>query len=240
MDFYLEIEKISNDEKVTLGKKMSELLNKELCLGMTRYQVRNGSLSEGHEKITDAQRYYQCIREMYYLSSSIRDSKANSMIAQADLLDAKKEYEIAIEHSQKLRAEAKILRAEEKLFCNLVQMQDSMRILDEFTKVYYELKPIIDKKYPNGIEQSEPDNWEAVLKYRIAKNKMHDSNFVCHVPMDKYKKAKIGLNYGAPEAAIWLATSDEEKISTEYKGDIKKYLYNITGDDYGQKLLDDV
>lgn len=214
MNYLEKIIELTDDERVTLGQSMKELLNKELCLGMTRYVCRYGTLSDGFEKITPAQRYYQAIREMYYKSSSIRSDKAQAMNAEADLMDAQEELEAAQKPSERLRAEANVLLCQERLVSLLVKVEDDIRQLDEFTKVYKELQDEVRAKYPNGVEQSEPDNWRAVAEYRFLKSKTNDLSKadMAAVPLPMEEKAELGVRYQRADMMAPMIINDESRM----------------------------
>lgn len=218
---YDKIVSLTESDHVKLGDSFR--VHPWLQLGMSRYVCRNGTLSEGHEKLTDAQIYAQAIREMYNLASNIKMQKAQAMEAQADLMDAEEGLEKAEKPSEKLRAEARLIQTRQRMINSLVNIEDQMRMLDEFNNVRQELEPIVTSKY-KSIEDAEPDNWAAVLKYRVDKNRMNDKSFVCHVPLPMEEKAKLALKYDAPEAAVWLACAKEKEINELFGGDIKKYL----------------
>jgi hypothetical protein len=202
---------LTSDERVELGTSFKELLHKELCLGMTRYVCRYGTLSDGHEKLTDAQRYYQAIREMYNRAHEVQSQKAAAMEAQADLLDAEEDLARAINTPAKLRAEAAIMRAHGRLVTSLVTVEDILRQLDEFNKVRLELKKSVQAQYPEGIEQAEEDNWKAVMKYRHLKRSLGYGPELTHVPLAPEVKAQLGFELGRPELTAWLAIQDEKK-----------------------------
>src|SRR5882672_8198100 len=101
MDPYSKILELSSDSKIELAQSFKDKLHTHLVLGQTRHVCRYGTLSDGHEKITPSQRYYQSIKEMYYLSSNMRNQKAMAMVAQADLMDAEAELSNSVSPSNK-------------------------------------------------------------------------------------------------------------------------------------------
>lgn len=219
MNYLEKIIELTDDERVTLGQSMKDLLNKELCLGMTRYVCRYGTLSDGFEKFTPAQRYYQAIREMYYKSNSIKAGKVRAMLAQADFMDAQDNLEYVLEHdkssaSNKLRAEAKLMECTNNLGEILVQIQDDIRQLDEFTSVYKELQDEVRSKYPNGVEQAEPDNWRAVAEYRYLKSKTNDLGKadMAAVPLPMEEKAALGVRYQRADMMAPMIINDEHRM----------------------------
>lgn len=209
---YEKILELASDEKVELAKSFKDEINKTLALGMTRYVCRHGTLSEGHGKLTDSQIYYQSIKEMWGLSGSIESQKVISMRAQADLMDAEDKLSSAVKKSEILRAEADILDAKTKLTNALVTIQDQTRMLDEFNKVRLELKEKVEAQYPLGIEQAEPDNWKAVYKYKVLQKRAGYQEILAHVPLPKKEKTELGLDAGFPEAASWMATTDQNEL----------------------------
>lgn len=219
---------LTEDSKVELASSFKELLHKELTLGMTRYVCRYGTLSDAHDKITDAQRYYQSIREMYARANEISSQKALSMEAQADLIDAEELLEQADTKSKKLRAEAKILKAKNALRNTLVTIEDSMRQLDEFNRVRLELKDKVQAQYPEGIEQAEPDNWKAVAEYKIARQNIGYHEALHHIPLEIKEKARLGLKYNKPELAYWLSFKEKELLETKYNGDLERLSFEET------------
>lgn len=192
---YEKILKLSEDNKVELADSFKDLLHTHIVLGQTRWVCRYGTLSDGHEKVTEAQRYYAAHREMFKLRSSIMTTKANAMEIQADLLDAQAELEIASTQAQKLRANAKILKAKELLASALITIEDQLRMLDEYNKVRLELKDFVESKYPLGIEQAEKDNWNAVYEYRMIKQLQGIPQQTDNIPLPPEMKAELGSKY---------------------------------------------
>ena len=207
---YQKVLELAASEQVELASSFKSLLHKELVLGQTRYVCRYGTLSDGHERITDAQRYYGAIKEMYSLSGNIRLCKANAILAQADLLDAKEDENKATKESDKLRAQGKALHAQEKLLSALVTIEDQLRQIDEYDRVRKELMPIVTKQYPLGIEQAEPDNWKAVYEYRMFKEQTPGMarERTDNIPLDPVSKAKLGYEHGRMDSIAPLAISD--------------------------------
>lgn len=226
MTEFTKILKLANDEKVELAESFKETLGKELVLGMTRYVCRYGTLSDGHEKITDAQRYYQAIKEMWSIQEGVNMAKANAMFAEADLRDAQVELKKAKKKSDKLRAEAKILISQQRLLSLLVSVEDSVRQLDEFNKVRLELMPIVRAQYPKGIEQAEPDNWKAVAEYRMLKQQVPGvaPERLDNIPMPPEEKSKLGLAYHRMDAIAPNVIRNKELIQTDYNGNADLFL----------------
>ena len=213
-----QITKITSDGIVTAGEALKELINKELCLGMTRYVCRNGTLSDGHECLTDADRYYQAIRECYHISMSIKSQKAVALEAQADLLDAQDMQTGG--RAAELRKEAAIMKAKDRLVGALVSSEDLLRQLDEFNKVRLELQEKVRAQYPEGIEQSQPDRFIAMAKYRHFKRSVGYPENLTHVPLDKNVKAKLGIEIGNGELQAWMYATEPkvlELMSLEMK-----------------------
>lgn len=214
MPEFEKVLELTSDSKVELSKNFKELLHKELCLGMTRYVCRYGTLGEGHEKILDSQRYYQAIREAYGLSLNMPIFKAQAMEAQADILDAQEELITAIKESAKLRLQAKLELAQGRLLSALTSAEDQMRQLDEFTKVINELQPSVRAKYPLGIEQAEQDHWEAIARYRIEKEQKQQFSRISldNIPLEPEYKAKLGYVNNRKDMAVAYALQIEDKL----------------------------
>lgn len=200
MDIYNKLLELTSEDTVELGASFKDLLHKKLVLGQTRYVCRYGTLSDGHEKITDAQRYFQAIKEMYCLASNIRAQKANAMIAQADILDAQEALSKATNEAEKLRATGKLMQHQERLLNSLVTVEDQLRMLDEFNKIRQELEPAVEAKYPLGIEQAEEDNWRAVFEYRMIKSQSTGGERTDNIPLPPESKAELGARYNRFDA----------------------------------------
>ena len=228
---YKDIVDIVDSPLVKLSKEFEKLINKELCLGQTRYVCRYGTLSDGHDKITDAQRYYQAIREMYSLAQEMNLKKVLAMRAEADLMDAQDKLPQAAKGSEKLRVEADILDAQTRLNGALTQLKDQYRMLDEYNNVRQELEPIVRKQYPEGIEQAEPDNWKAVGEYWALKRQMGVYNApLTPIPLEPTEKARLGVKTNMPELFAALLIKDQSKIINEHGSDAQKYLDKISKD----------
>ena len=221
---YDKILELADDKTLKLTNELKELLGTELYLGMSNYVCEHGTLSEGFEKITDAQRYYQAVKECYSYNDSIMETKASAMKAQANfqlykVLDTLFGWMPIVG----LYTKSNLMTATNRIKGLLITIEDQLRILKAFNKVREELLPKVRAQYKN-IEEAEPDNWAAVLKYRMARQKIGKPEFLNHVPMPKEQKADLGLKYGAPEAVMWLAIEKEEDINKGFNGDIKRYL----------------
>lgn len=202
---------VTDDDKIKLGDEMKTLLNTELCLGMTRYVCRYGTLGEGFEKLTDSQRYYQSLKEIYTRAMEMRRSKANAKKAYADYLEAAEEISKAQNEIERLRAQAKFELAETAAFELLVHAEDTLRQLDEFNKVRLELQDKVRAEFPQGIEQAEHENWSAVMKYRIFKavNPGNGPQSLDAVPLPMIDKFKIGQELKRSDLTAPLAISKE-------------------------------
>lgn len=195
---------LTSDDRLNIRLDLKNLINKELALGMTRYVCRNGTLGDGFEKLTDSQKYYQSIRECYGRANEMARCRANSKKAYADYLDAKVALEKAETLTDRLRAEAAVELAELSAFELTVTAEDTMRQFDEFNKVRMELMGSVRRQYPEGIEQAEPDNWRAVMRYRL----MQGSHDIQAVPLPMEEKAAIGAQMAVQDeraARILLA-----------------------------------
>jgi hypothetical protein len=150
------------------------------------------------------------------------------MEAQADLIDALEKESENNTASQSLRAKAAIIKSEARLKSLLISIEDQIRQLKAFDRVRAKLEPLVRSKYSN-IEEAERDNWEAVLKYRMARNNMGHKDFINHVPFPKEAKAEIGIKYGCPDALLWLAVTDEDVITKNHNGNVVEYIESKKG-----------
>lgn len=210
---------ITDDSRVKLGDEMRTLLNTELCLGMTRFVCRYGTLGEGFEKLTDSQKYYQSLREVYTRAIELRRTKANAKKAYAEYLEAGDELAKASSEVERLKAECKLELSEIHAFDLLVHAEDTLRQLDEFNKVRLELQDTVRAQYPQGIEQAEHDNWAAVMKYRIVKamNPGNGPQDFASVPLPLKEKFFIGQELKRSDLTAPLTISEEKthKLITE-------------------------
>lgn len=206
MEDFDKILALTKDERVELGSSIKELMHKELCLGMTRYVCRYGSLGAGHEILTDAQRYYQANKEIWVRSGAMKELEALAMDAQADLIEAKEKKPET--PAEKLRIDAKIIRAQTALVNALVNAEDTLRQMDEFNRVRLELKDKVRAQYPEGIEQAEPDHWKAVARYRTLKG---TPEMMSNIPMPIEEFARLGMEYRRPDMIAPLIIEDERK-----------------------------
>lgn len=220
-----KIRQIAESEEVKTGINFRELINKELMLGQSRHVCRYGTLSDGHDKITDSQRYYQSIKEMYGISNEMNLNLGRAMEAQADALEAQDALKKAPTEWEILRAKAKKLNAETRLDNLYVTLQDQSRMLDEYNKVRIELQSQVQAKYPEGIEQAEQDNWQAIGEYWAFKKQVGaNPNPLTHLPLDAKSKARLGVETKNPELVGWFLSQNSEEIKTKYKGNVDQYL----------------
>lgn len=215
MSVFDNVIKLTDDSKVELAASFKELLHKELCLGMTRYTCRYGTLGDGHEMLTDAQKYYQSIKEMWVRASGMNELKAQAMEAQAELIEAETAKEVTDHPAQRLRLEAKILRATQALTNALVNAEDTLRQMDEFNKVRLELQDKVRAQYPEGIEQAEPDHWKAIANYRRMKEQTPGlpREVMSNIPMPADEKARLGVKFQRQDMVAPLIISDERKAN---------------------------
>jgi len=220
-----KIKQIAESENVKTGINFKELINKELMLGQSRYVCRFGTLSDGHDKITDSQRYYQSIKEMYGIANEMNMNLARAMDAQADYEEANHDHANADRSWQILRAKAKAQRASTTLENIHITLQDQARMLDEYNKVRLELQDKVRAEYPEGIEQAESENWIAVGEYWTFKKQMGaNSNPLTHLPLDPVTKATMGAENNTPELMAWYLVQNKEKITKIYNGDVKAFI----------------
>jgi len=210
---------VTSDARIELGDEIRNLLNTELCLGMTRWVCRHGTLGEGFEKLTDSQKYYQAIREVYTRAVELKRTKAMAKKSYAEYLESQVELGLATDEITKLKAESKVELAEIQAFDLLVHAEDTLRQLDEFNKVRLELQDKVRAQYPEGIEQAEHDNWSAVMKYRIVKamNPGNGPQDFASVPLPLKDKFVIGNEIQRSDLTAPLAISEEKahKLVTE-------------------------
>jgi len=213
--------------KPELAREMVDVLNTELCLGMTRYVCRYGTLGEGFDKLTDSQKYYQAIREIYGRANEISRLRSRAKKAYADYLEASEDLVVAGEDKiKKLRAEAALEEAELNCFELKVSAEDTLRQLDEFKKVADELQDKVRAQYPLGIEQAEPDNWRAIAAMNVSRMKMgmQPSIPFTALPLSDEDKFKVSAAIGVPVFANQNQKSLEEGYVNE-----SKILRNIHG-----------
>ena len=208
---YDKILEETNDGVYKLALTFKEEINKKLCLGMSEYACVNGTLSAGHEFISDAARYFQAIKECWTIANSIEAQEIQSMEAQAELIESQSMKKYAFTKAKKLKAEAAIKKASMKLTNALVSIQDLKRQLHAFDKVRLELQPVMDSKYPNGFEQAQKDIWKAVYDYRANRRKLGSVERLDNIPMDKYTKAELGIINGFNDELSWLLASEDGK-----------------------------
>lgn len=189
-----------------------DLLNKKLVLGQTRWVCRYGTLGDGHEHLSDAQRYFQAIKEAYYIACSLKRLEATRLKIEADLLEAEILIECKESRVTQLRGASAKKLAELAMIENQVTEQDLTRMLDEYNKIIEELGPAVDAKYPEGIEQAEKDHWENVFKYRMVKSlDPRNRETVSNVPLPPEDKARLGSKYHRIDALAHLSVTDEPK-----------------------------
>lgn len=239
MSDYNKLLDLVNSETVQLGTQLPKVqLHKWLVLGQTEYVCKYGTLSDGHEKLTDSQRYAQSIKEMYTLSMAMRGQKSLAKRAQAKLLRAMDKLENAESPADILDAEADKEDAETQLASALVSVEDQMRMIKAYDAVRRELAPTVEAQYPHGIEQAELDNWKAVAEYRTIMEQTPgmQRQHMFNVPLPPMEKAKLGLTYGRNDMVAPLIVHDKEKIlALTENGDVKAYLEHVEKE---QKLLE--
>lgn len=229
---YAKLLEITEDGKVELGLRFKDLLHTHLVFGQTRYVCRNGTLSDGHEKVTDAQKYYAAIKEIFLLSQNVRSTRSQAKIAQAELIEAEMQYEKVtkpnpvrflsylfnprLKKADLLKAEARLEIVNEKLLNFLTQAEDQMRMIDEYHKIRMELHDKVEAKYPGGIEEAEQDNWEAVYKYRMMKEMAGiRTERTDNIPLPPEDKARLGLQYKRMDSIAPLAIANDKPFTPD-------------------------
>lgn len=213
---YQKILEITDGAPIELSDELSALLNKELCLGMTRHVCRYGTLGDGFEKYTPAQKYYQAVKECYVRSCELRRMRAQAKELAADLIDAQSHMDALGDMAAvqfKLRAESKLERAQLDLSSCLVNIQDTLRQFDEFKKVALELRDTVRAQYPEGIEQAEVDNWKTVMVSRIGLQKGVEE--LKSIPLDFETKYLIGRETGRLDITMPIQLLEPERASRE-------------------------
>jgi hypothetical protein len=227
MDILKQIDDMVNSTGVQFGLEIPKDLHTRLVIHQTRHVCRYGTLSDGFEKLTDAQRYYQAIRELYSLAQNIAQQQALAFGFQADILDAEEALASAQKESEKLRAKSQLFLARGRLQNALVIIKDQMRMVDEYNKIREELAPAVEAKYPGGIEQAEMDNWKAVYEYRKLSGDFHN---VANIPLPPVEKAKLGVEYQCMRsiAPAIVAEKDEfERLPNEDPQKLKRFIQNL-------------
>lgn len=146
------------------------------------------------------------------------NQKIRAMRCQADLLEAKKELDrssSSIEEHDKLRIQARIIEAQSNLSDALTQAEDLLRPLDEYAKIREELREEVMLKYPEGLEQAEPDHWRAVATYRFIKSQTpgHSTQDMSSVPLPAAEKAQLGFEMNRSDMVAPLIITDEKTAS---------------------------
>jgi len=202
MDLIKNIDQIFDVPSLELRKEIKELLNKELCLGMTRYVCRYGTLGDGFEKFTDSQKYYQSLKEIYSRSCELVRLNANAKKAQATYIRAKERLEKAEGLADKIEAQADMDLADLTIFEQLTSAEDLKRQLDEFNKIRLELKDKVQAEFPEGIEQAEQSNWEKVAQYRSIRSAHNLKAEFQSLPFSAEKKFQLGLSIANPQSRM--------------------------------------
>lgn len=217
---------LSESENVKRGLGYSDLIGERFFLGQSRYACRWGTLSDGHEKITNSQRYKQALKEAHGLAKNIKLNKVQAMKAEADRLEAVEKLRVLPENAspaQLLRANAEIEEATEKLNSALDTIKDQMRMLDEYEKIRQELEPEFLAKYKNA-EESEADDWKATAEYRIKMGRPNRDLFPHYIPLDPFTKAELGVETNSKDLTAWLEVSEKKAIQDIAGGDLVKAL----------------
>ena len=138
--------------------------------------------------------------------------RAQAMEAQADLIDAQEAFKASKKDSDKLRSQAKIMIAEERLKGSLVTIEDQRRMLKAYNEVRLELQDQVRAEYPGGIEEAEPDNWKAVATYRVALSNVGYSQNLPHIPLKIEDKAQLGLDLKRLDLMAWQLVRDPKEL----------------------------
>lgn len=240
MSNFLEIKELATADIVRDSTAFADtMLHKWLTLGQTRYVCRYGTLSDGHEKLTDAQKYASAIKEMYFLAQNMESMHSDAMEYNADLLEAEEMlHKSDINTPAYFRALAKKLRAERRIKTNLITIKDQFRMLDEYNKIRLELKPKVEDKYAS-IEDAEFDNWKAVAEYRMLKQDgTGQLERLDNIPMSEIEKAKLGYDYKRADAMAPLIISNQQEFNLLENTDPEKLIKFIDNMQNSAKLLE--
>lgn len=225
MDFLETITEIKDRPNVQEGLNLLEEVNKKLVLGQTKYMCKHGTLSDGHDYYSNAQRYFQAIREAYRVSTNIHESYCAAMEAQANRIDAQEAWNVAKTPQECLRAEAKFKRAEAQLKELTLNVQNRIKMLEAYQEVIHELGPEMDERYPEGIEQAQEDLWSDLFVGKMLKD---PKARIDNIPLDPVTKAKLGLKWNRWDSAAQLVVQKLER------GEIKDLTFatekQIAGD----------
>lgn len=216
-NLFSEIVTLTRSKEVELGQEMQNLLDTELTLGMTRYQCKWGTLSDGHEHVTKAGRYYQSVRELWLRSNHMiqleaKATKLKIRLGFWNLLHKLSKITMMPFVIDWIGADVKL--AENALLDALVAARELHKQMDEFNKVRLELQNEVRKKYPMGIEQAQPDIYKELARYRAKKRKLgYQNEQLTHVPLDPMSKAEVGVEVGAPDLFLFLEHQEPEMLS---------------------------
>lgn len=224
MNLFDQIQKLVSRTPMELSEEMNTPDEKDIKLGMTRYEFREGSLSDGHMRILPEHIYYAAQREGYHFRKSIRSQLHTSKKAQADLIEAHERLEKAVTAAQRLRAEAEVGEATDKLHSALKTISETQELLAEADQVISRLKPMIREKYPEGIEQAMPVIWKGVARYQSMLRRMGFSVNLAHIPMEKHEKARLGMQTKDGDLCAWLVAEHWDEIESKYQGNERAFL----------------
>lgn len=227
MSNFDDLFQVTNSSNLELADELKTVLNSELALGMTRWVCRYGTLGDGFDKLTDSQKYYQSLREVYTRSIELKKLKARAKLAYASFLEAQVHLKKAKNEIETLKAESAVEMAETQALELLITAEDTTRQLDEFNKVRLELQDAVRAKYPEGIEQAERDNWLSVAKYRVMNHALMGGSDLKTVPLSFEDKFKIGMDLKRSDMTSPLLVNNEARAYTlmqEIEVDNKKHL----------------
>jgi len=209
---YDEILAIAGDDLVGLSQKFEDEWGKKLRIGHTDWVIEHDMLGEGHQKLIAPDRYFSGVRELWVRAKGMGDKEAQAMEAQADLLDGQEELKIAKKASDKLRAKAKIKRAECSLKSTLFSIKDTQKEMKCLYRLIRELEPEVKAKYDLDIDRAQPDIWKAKMRYHL-----HTGGRINNIPLpDKERvqlatKAKRYDQLGLVKAKIGYERDWEER-----------------------------
>jgi len=155
---------------------------------------------DGHDRFTPAHTYFSCIRELYVRRYSIMDRECVAMEAQANLMDGRDDLEKAERDSDRLRAKAKIRRAESILSGSLIAIRDLKKEMSKLHEIMLRHEPLVEKLYGCDIERAQEDIYKSIYTAKLISGEP-----IRGIPLPSDQKALLGAQYDRPEAGVqWL------------------------------------
>lgn len=223
-NFFEEITSYTQGPTARLNKDIEKLFDTELSLGMTRYECRYGTLSDGHDHV-GIDRYYQSLKEIWVRTMEMDRVDALAKQHEASLEIAKIWLKIASFLRFRpflLWALAKVQMAENSLLECLVHSKTLHKNVSEFNKVRLELQDEARRRFPGGIEQAQPEIHRERAELRAKRKALGYNEHLHHVPLDPHAKAELGLKYNAPELTMYLEAENRAEVAA--LGGVPQYM----------------